>query len=90
MEDKIYSIFLESQELHRRLKPLGPKIAQAARMMIECIEAGGKAMFAGNGGSAADAQHLAAELVNRFKKERKPSCRTRTYHRYIGNHFHWK
>ena len=72
MEDKIYSIFIESQELHGRLKSLGPKIAQAARMMIECIEAGGKAMFAGNGGSAADAQHLAAELVNRFKKERKP------------------
>src|SRR5208337_986668 len=69
MEDKIYSIFLESQELHGRLKSLGPKIAQAARMMIECIEAGGKAMFAGNGGSASDAQHLAAELVNRFKNE---------------------
>jgi D-sedoheptulose 7-phosphate isomerase len=40
--------------------------------MIECIEVGGKIMFAGNGGSAADAQHLAAELVNKFKKERRP------------------
>ena len=72
MEDKINSIVFESQELHGRLRSLGPEIAQAAHMMIECIEAGGKVMFAGNGGSAADAQHLAAELVNRFKKERKP------------------
>ncbi|HVN72190.1 MAG TPA: D-sedoheptulose 7-phosphate isomerase [Desulfomonilia bacterium] len=52
--------------------PLAPELARAARMMVECIEAGGKIMFAGNGGSAADAQHLAAELVNRFKKERGP------------------
>ena len=72
MEDTISTILEESKGLHERLMPLTPKIEQAARMMIECIEVGGKIMFAGNGGSAADAQHLAAELVNRFKKERRP------------------
>jgi D-sedoheptulose 7-phosphate isomerase len=72
MEDTICTIFEESKGLHERLMHLVPKIEQAARMMIDCIEVGGKIMFAGNGGSAADAQHLAAELVNRFKKERRP------------------
>jgi D-sedoheptulose 7-phosphate isomerase len=72
MEDTIRAIFDESKGLHERLIPLVPKIEQAARMMIECIEVGGKIMFAGNGGSAADAQHFAAELVNRFKKDRRP------------------
>jgi D-sedoheptulose 7-phosphate isomerase len=72
MKNKILSILKESQELHDRLLPLESVITSAARMMIECIKKGGKVMFAGNGGSAADSQHLAAELVNRFKKERRP------------------
>ncbi len=41
-------------------------------MMITALAQGGKIMFAGNGGSAADAQHLAAELVNRFLINRRP------------------
>jgi D-sedoheptulose 7-phosphate isomerase len=72
MEDTISAIIQESRGLHERLMHLIPQIEQAAQLMIECIEVGGKIMFAGNGGSAADAQHLAAELVNRFKKERRP------------------
>ncbi len=72
MEEKISSILQESRALHAQLLPLVPKIEQALHMMISCIETGGKIMFAGNGGSAADAQHLAAEMVNRFKKERRP------------------
>jgi len=40
--------------------------------LVSCIEQGGKVLVCGNGGSAADAQHLAAELVNRFLLERKP------------------
>lgn len=47
------------------------KVAQAAESMISCYENGGKVLVFGNGGSAADAQHLAAELVVRFEKERK-------------------
>ena len=45
-------------------------VEAAARAMAASIEAGGKVLFFGNGGSAADAQHLAAELVNRMGAER--------------------
>ncbi len=47
-------------------------ISDAAHMMIECLENNGKIMFCGNGGSAGDSQHLAAELVGRYRKDRKP------------------
>jgi D-sedoheptulose 7-phosphate isomerase len=47
-------------------------IEQAARRLIECYRAGGKLLVMGNGGSAADAQHFAAELVGRFERERFP------------------
>ena len=46
------------------------QIELVTKKMIESYQAGGKTMFAGNGGSAADAQHLAAELVNRFALDR--------------------
>ncbi len=72
MDKKIASIIQENLELHGRIGLLAPSIAQPAAMMIDCLGAGGKVMFAGNGGSAADAQHLAAELVNRFRRERAP------------------
>jgi D-sedoheptulose 7-phosphate isomerase len=49
----------------------GPAIVQAAIVMAECLRAGGKLLFFGNGGSAADAQHLAAEFVGRFLLERR-------------------
>jgi D-sedoheptulose 7-phosphate isomerase len=48
------------------------KIEQGADMLAHCINAGGKILIFGNGGSAADAQHLAAEFVNRFQIERPP------------------
>ena len=47
-------------------------IIRAAQQMATCIKAGNKILIFGNGGSAADAQHLAAEFVNRFKIERPP------------------
>jgi len=47
-------------------------IEKAAAAMISSIKAGGKILIFGNGGSAADSQHIAAELVGRFKMERKP------------------
>ena len=51
---------------------LGAPIARAARLLADCLRGGGKVMACGNGGSAADAQHFAAELVNRFERERQP------------------
>src|SRR5690349_4121640 len=51
---------------------LGAPIAQAGVLLAQTLKAGGKALACGNGGSAADAQHFAAELVNRFEAERPP------------------
>ena len=45
-------------------------IAQVAQLLIKTYKAGGKSLWAGNGGSAADAQHMAAELVNKFRLNR--------------------
>ncbi len=47
-------------------------IEAATRRMVASLKAGGKVMACGNGGSAADSQHFAAELLNRFEKERPP------------------
>src|SRR3989442_7289803 len=47
-----------------------PHIARAAALMTDCLLADGKILACGNGGSAADAQHFAAELVGRFERER--------------------
>lgn len=45
---------------------------QAVAVLVSCFRAGGKLLLFGNGGSAADAQHMAAELVGRFQRERPP------------------
>lgn len=50
---------------------LGPEIAALAEEVLEVFRGGGKLLFAGNGGSAADAQHLAAEYVVRFARARR-------------------
>ena len=50
---------------------IGNKIEVAARLCIDCLNNGNKILIFGNGGSAADAQHMAAELVGRYKTERK-------------------
>lgn len=69
----IESAFGELAEtLKRSLPRVAEKIEDAALLMAESLKGGGKVLFFGNGGSAADAQHLAAELVNRFKMERAP------------------
>ena len=47
------------------------KIASVAQLLINTYKAGGKTLWAGNGGSAADAQHMATELVSKFRLERK-------------------
>lgn len=53
------------------LAAVGPRIGQAARLMAQRLEAGHKILSCGNGGSAADAQHFSAELLNRFERERR-------------------
>lgn len=68
------------------------RIEQAAMMMVETLRQGGKVHFCGNGGSAADAQHLAAELSGRFYFDRPPlnaealHCNT-SYLTAVGNDY---
>ncbi len=50
---------------------LETQIEQTAQTIYKCFEAGGKLMICGNGGSAADAQHFSAELLNRYHRERR-------------------
>jgi D-sedoheptulose 7-phosphate isomerase len=53
------------------LDKLTEKIATSAKFCIDCLNSDGKILIFGNGGSAADAQHFAAELVGRYKSNRK-------------------
>ena len=63
--------FAENLEVNRRsVGVLAAPIAEAAALMLESLSAGGKILSCGNGGSAADAQHFASELLNRFETER--------------------
>lgn len=65
------SHFEEGIELRRRMaETLPAEIARAGEALAERLRAGGKALVCGNGGSAADSQHFAAELVGRFERER--------------------
>ena len=64
-----------SESAHLKLQAMdalaGP-IAAAAERMVQCLKSDNKIMSCGNGGSAADSQHFAAELINRFERERPP------------------
>jgi D-sedoheptulose 7-phosphate isomerase len=66
----IGAIINEHIETAERLKSIEHQILAAAELCRETILRGGKILLAGNGGSAADAQHIAAEFVGRFEKER--------------------
>ncbi len=60
----------EHIDCFQALKRMGPEVLRAARELTETIKSGNKILICGNGGSAADAQHFAAELVGRFERER--------------------
>jgi len=70
--DKIKAIWNEHLEVARALPRLASDVAKAVEMIHSSLSAGGKLLIAGNGGSAADAQHIAAELTGRFLREREP------------------
>ena len=71
--EMIKSHLNSSAEVKRRIaEALSVKIAEAATLITECFRSGGKVVLLGNGGSAADAQHIAGELLNRFKIDRRP------------------
>ncbi len=58
--------------LFNRLAVLDDSVMTAARLVTESLRQGGKLMICGNGGSAADSQHIAAEFTGRFIEDRKP------------------
>jgi len=73
LAQRIQSQFAESVATKEKaLAAMAAPIEAAVRAMSACLAAGGKVMACGNGGSAADSQHFAAELLNRFEKERPP------------------
>jgi D-sedoheptulose 7-phosphate isomerase len=73
LEAQVASHFADSAQLKRdAAKLLSEPIARGIELMAAALRAGGKILACGNGGSAADAQHFAAELVNRFERERAP------------------
>ena len=64
--------FLDSIAVKQEAEKILPEsVARGVVAMIECLRSGGKVMACGNGGSAADAQHFAAELIGRFERERR-------------------
>ncbi len=73
IESRIAAHFAESANLKlAAAQVLAAPLARASQILVETLRAGGKILSCGNGGSAADAQHFAAELVNRFEIERPP------------------
>jgi D-sedoheptulose 7-phosphate isomerase len=70
---RVAAQFAESAQLKLEAsQSLGAPIARAGALLAGALRAGGKVHACGNGGSAADAQHFAAELINRFEIERAP------------------
>jgi D-sedoheptulose 7-phosphate isomerase len=73
MENIILKRFKESSEVKTRfLKENLPKLLDVIKLISQTFEGGNKLFFFGNGGSAADAQHMAAEFVNRYIMNRPP------------------
>jgi len=71
INNRIIQHFSDSADIKHKVKnELAKPIAAAAQIFFDCVTNDGKILCCGNGGSAADSQHFAAELLNRFEKER--------------------
>ena len=71
LHDRIFGHFLASAQLKLDAsEALSPLIEDAAQAIVQCLTQGGKVLACGNGGSAADAQHFASAMINRFEQER--------------------
>ncbi len=71
MLDEINRMFNNSIEVIQQSSSLSSEILDAVLLIVQSIKKGNKLLVFGNGGSAADAQHISAELIGRFKLERK-------------------
>ena len=71
LEQRIQQHFIDSADLkYQSAQSLSKPSAAAVQAMLACVTSGGKVLACGNGGSAADAQHFAAEFIGRFERER--------------------
>src|SRR3954463_11384032 len=71
LEQRIQQHFIDSADLkYQAAQTLSKPIAAAVQAILACVTSGGKVLACGNGVSAADAQHFAAEFVGRFERER--------------------
>ena len=71
MQKLIEAEFNAHLQSAQKIFSLTAELQKAATLLTQCLEKGGKILICGNGGSAADAQHFAAELTGRYKQERK-------------------
>ena len=71
MKTTIEKEIAEHLKVAETMSSLTNKVEIATQICIDCLKKGGKILLFGNGGSAADAQHIAAEIVGRYKVERK-------------------
>ena len=71
MKEEIQKLFESSSKIIQNSLQLSGVIEKTINIIVECIKNGNKVILFGNGGSAADAQHIAAEFVGRFDIERK-------------------
>jgi D-sedoheptulose 7-phosphate isomerase len=74
-----YSLYVqrcirENNQVNEKLLLRGKSLMEIADKIVECYKKTGKVLICGNGGSAADSQHIAGELVGKFKLERSPLC----------------
>ena len=75
MKEQIKAFIAESVDVKQQLlenEGLIERLQEVSQLFIDCFNADGKVLFCGNGGSAADAQHLSAELSGRYKIDRRP------------------
>ena len=71
LEQRIQQHFIDSADLkYQAAARLSKPLADAVQAILACVTGGGKVLACGNGGSAADAQHFAAEFVGRYERER--------------------
>jgi len=70
LNEEIKKMISESADIILKSKTISEQIEQAINEIVNCLKKGNKIIIFGNGGSAADAQHIAAELIGRFQMER--------------------
>lgn len=71
LEQRIEQHFIDSADLkYQSAQALSKAVAAGVQALVACVTGGGKVLACGNGGSAADAQHFAAEFVGRYERER--------------------